>query len=888
MKLFNFEDQFEKDFENYSRFDEYGLRNLVSHLIKSGRDFEACRILIGNRAWREMNLLRLGNIFGYNANLNLIISRQPSETNIDLLVLLSLANQLGESSIEIYSDTDLQTLIYLGEIEKAKQYANARGANFKKVISKINIANTLIKNGINDAKVIIEETGSLVRSVIDPWERLSAFSAYINILVIADLIGQALELRFEINNVDFRSDINLLLASKCLEQDDQTTAKILFEELYKIVEYYLNIRGYSVDKNVEMLVEMANCMAENGVSHLSSKVNILSILELAEVQVENHKKQGSGGSLIRALGLLGLAHQKCQGFLQSREETIFEEAINLAIKTRRDQYGISSLVEILASVERNHQAESIIEFYEGSDSIQRSSIMGLLNVKFEKGDFVNIEKLMSKLSNKDDQEIMLNNWAVSLAKHGLFDEARSLLDKIEGFEVAANCASALAFEYAKSSQESAREKANKLFKFSQEKKVMGNQYSIYHLVALCNVTILVSAWSMEKAQELMRYINQLLNYINLYDRRNYERAAFEYCRAAILTENRQLAQKHIFNLSEIWRKDAVELLCQELVEIQQLETAIELVDQYMENYSRASDLLHIKVDLYIRANKTEIAKLEIKKLYGWMQEKAYSQLVRHLVQTGRIDEALEVITYIEDDVYRHIVGCNFAKEQISLGNMKFVHFFETAKDCLIKLEEGALKGTALRKLAGLIRESGFHDYGELKQIYELALESAKSIETRKSRIHALKSIGVELKRGGYEKWEEAFHQVILEANNVTGAEKKGEILRDLVPYLVEGNAFELAKDVVRMIPNSEFREWEWRDCAIRDYVKGIALDNRVHEALEELNERDFDEWLEIVTEWLVDSTGIEYHDLGINELTKNLVRISAWERPYWAEVNNYL
>ncbi|MDZ8189057.1 MAG: NB-ARC domain-containing protein [Nostoc sp. ChiSLP02] len=109
--------------------DSYFFENLAYHLHESGRKEELYKLLTKCSDWMEAKYIACTGDTAYVADLELAISdfADPLEAN-QLLTLIQLqtARQVVNQRVTNYSDTDLETLVWLGRETEAIGYARLR------------------------------------------------------------------------------------------------------------------------------------------------------------------------------------------------------------------------------------------------------------------------------------------------------------------------------------------------------------------------------------------------------------------------------------------------------------------------------------------------------------------------------------------------------------------------------------------------------------------------------------------------------------------------------------------------------------------------------------------------------------------------------------------
>ena len=127
--MLNAENQTEVDLARFLQADEYALHHLARHLHKAGEQEKLYRLLIGNKAWMEAKVARLGGPTDYIAELILAIgdfADPVSPSQLEILTQLYAARHTAASEEAILTDAELATLVFLGCYEQAKSNADLR------------------------------------------------------------------------------------------------------------------------------------------------------------------------------------------------------------------------------------------------------------------------------------------------------------------------------------------------------------------------------------------------------------------------------------------------------------------------------------------------------------------------------------------------------------------------------------------------------------------------------------------------------------------------------------------------------------------------------------------------------------------------------------------
>src|SRR5262249_52410349 len=109
--------------------DGYLYTHLAYHLLAGGRKEELCTLLTASSAWLEAKFLALNGDISYAADVNLAMTAyEGAVTATELLQLAQLvvARQVVQQRVRIYTDIDLETLVFLRRDEEAVSYARLR------------------------------------------------------------------------------------------------------------------------------------------------------------------------------------------------------------------------------------------------------------------------------------------------------------------------------------------------------------------------------------------------------------------------------------------------------------------------------------------------------------------------------------------------------------------------------------------------------------------------------------------------------------------------------------------------------------------------------------------------------------------------------------------
>ena len=109
--------------------DGYLYTHLAYHLLAAGRKDELCTLLTGSPSWMEAKFFVLGSDMSYAADVDLTMTAfEGAADSKGLLQLAQLvaARQVVQQRVSLYTDTDLETLVWLGRDAEAVSHARLR------------------------------------------------------------------------------------------------------------------------------------------------------------------------------------------------------------------------------------------------------------------------------------------------------------------------------------------------------------------------------------------------------------------------------------------------------------------------------------------------------------------------------------------------------------------------------------------------------------------------------------------------------------------------------------------------------------------------------------------------------------------------------------------
>jgi tetratricopeptide (TPR) repeat protein len=169
--------QWSEAYMNLNRpVDPQVLRQLAWHLERGGQYQKLYALLLDSPSWLEKKLSHFGSNDSYVEDLQIALKTLPVISDPQQALIcaqLHVARQVARTAGELYTDTDFQTLTWLGQEQLAVAYASARGDTIARFEGLLAIWESQLERGSTDRLLLFKifDTSHLIG---DTLRRISA------------------------------------------------------------------------------------------------------------------------------------------------------------------------------------------------------------------------------------------------------------------------------------------------------------------------------------------------------------------------------------------------------------------------------------------------------------------------------------------------------------------------------------------------------------------------------------------------------------------------------------------------------------------------------------------------------------------------------------------
>ncbi len=352
--------------KSWEKCDAYGLNYLAAHLFecRGTEEIQKLKTLIGEE-WMRARFKRNGYSYsGFLSDLELAWQAALSEDQIDHLafIRMQMARQVVNRQASIFTDTDLQTLVWLHREEEALAYARLRHLPWEKFDGVLTIYNTLeerniIENAGRNHEALLKEAENLAYSIEDNYWKAPVLCNLAIALYQAGRQSEAERLARSIAEVERREKAFQAMTRPSQTPEDNVDLETWLE--------YTNLLARQISKEedreraeelrrdlAEQLRELAIAMKKNGDNRATS---IFKKTFEAGNALENlvHRTE-----VIRELAL---AMSQCK---EGEANKIFDHALAVAYSIEGYKYrteALNAIAVVLLASEKKKEAEEVLD-----------------------------------------------------------------------------------------------------------------------------------------------------------------------------------------------------------------------------------------------------------------------------------------------------------------------------------------------------------------------------------------------------------------------------------------------------------------------------------------------------------------------------------------------
>ena len=265
--------------------NKYGLLHLAKHLNAAGREQELDNLLTASPKWMNEKFKVFSSDLPYIEDLKLAINRFSDPLDSDELLTLTklyTASLVVHQRANIYQDTDLKTLVWLGrKTEEALSYARLRANPEQKLTSLLTIYNALQDTKQSNSAVLDEATKVAREEIEDSSWSTPSLRDLVIALIQAGRLSEAEEISQKIRNDSFEKvEVWGELATALGKNQETEKANYLFKEAEAIT-------GKIEDSSLkfEALLYLATALAKTG--EIEKANHLFSVAEDLTEKIES-------------------------------------------------------------------------------------------------------------------------------------------------------------------------------------------------------------------------------------------------------------------------------------------------------------------------------------------------------------------------------------------------------------------------------------------------------------------------------------------------------------------------------------------------------------------------------------------------------------------------
>jgi tetratricopeptide (TPR) repeat protein len=651
-----------------SQLDLYGLFHLAYHLHEAGYRRELYALLTSSPHWMNRKFIAFTSDTAYVADLDLALSDFSDPLTADdvpMWVKLHTARHVVNARVSSYSDTALQTLVWLGRGSEAVAQARLRHGAEDRFRGLLAVYDALREREQSESS-LLSESREVARSIEDNFERQRTLSELAKALAKAWRYEEAEEVAHSIEDNEQRSRALGELARALAKAGDENRANALFDEAEEVARsieaspaYFLSITDSGVfisyDKRSRVLKDLAKALAEAEryeraqevarsieIGHWSSKAHCELEKALAQAgryeeaqEVARSLQEDYWRWLARRKALMELPSTPAQaGRYEEAEEVARSHAEEVARSIREDvrRWG-SELSEALGELAK---------------ALAKAGDENRANALFDEA-----EEVARSIEDYDSQ---MSPWAFrrlaeALAQAGCHEKAEEVAHSIEDNEQRSRALIELARALAKAGDEN---RANALFDEAEEvaRSIEKNFWQMYWRRRLAEALAQVGRY--EKAQEVARSMedNEQRSGALIELARALAKAGDENRANALFDEAQEVARPRGSRHDDYYRSKALSDVAEALAQAGCYEKAQEVALSIEDNLYRSGALIELARALAKAGDENRANAL-----FDEAQEVApsvdvLSDVAEALAQAGRYEKGLEVALSIEHNYWR--------------------------------------------------------------------------------------------------------------------------------------------------------------------------------------------------------------------------------------------
>ncbi|MCZ7572053.1 MAG: hypothetical protein M5U01_26175 [Ardenticatenaceae bacterium] len=827
---------------DWHRCDRYGLNSLATHLLESGQTGRLLALI--SEEW--MHSRYRGSAYTYTdflADVDLAWRAALAGGRVDpvALVRLHMARQAVSEQVSVYTDTDLETLVWLGRANEALAHARLRHELGRKLLALFTVYSALKqRDQLNSS--LLNEVYDIACGLQDDSLRAAALSDLAGALAQVGRFNEAKAVAYSIQDDSLRAAALSDLAG--------ALAQVGRFEAAEVVARSIQGDGW----RARALWELASVLARAGDSRASGVFEEAEVLtrsiqddlprtwalsDLALAQVGRFKEAEAVARSIQGDRLRARALSELAGALaragDSRAGDVFEAAEAVAHSLQDDSLraeALHALAGALAQGGRFEAAEAVARSIPDEQG-RAAALRELAGALAQVDRFEAAEVVARSIPDEQGRAAALSDLAGALAQGGRFEAAeavaRSILD--DGSRVGA------LWELASVLARAGDSRAGRIFDEVEAvaRSIPNNEGRAEALSELAGALIQVGRFG--QAEAVAR---------SLQDDSLRARALREFAEALLQASRFGQAEAVARSIqADSLRAEALHTLAGALAQAGRFEAAEAVACSIPDEQGRAAALRELagalaRVGDDRASGVFEAAEAVARSLpYDWERAEALHTLAGALAQAGRFEAAEAVARSLQDD---------------------------------------SLRARALRELAGALARVGDD---RASGVFEAAEAVARSLPDDQQRAWALRELARALAQGG------RFGQAEAVARSIPDEQGRAAALRELAGALARvgddraSGVFEAAEAVARSIQN----DWG-RASALRELADALAQAGRFDEALLTLSPRSLDESLQAMANW---APSFEEIAPGSSlAVLREATRVAGWVRPDWRRVSELL
>jgi hypothetical protein len=720
---------------NRASIDAYGLNNLCTHLVATGRLDELLMLI--DEPWMRARQEQGGGTFGgYQADVDLAwqaVLAGPSPS-IDSLVCLKAAALLVQEQVSVYDKNELVLLVRLGRLGEASAHARLRSDPSKRFEALLSIARCLLKEQlpsapqVADARQAANQIGDLLERVRSLWYLIAALGPY-DSAAADEILGDALHCLQTMQDPEQRAQaqcrvVDALAALNRLD-DAEEMAMAIDDSLQWAFALKAVAIGVAKSGDFQRAMYLAARVTEHSGVLSKSAIERIGAETLADI------------ALAQALA----KHPDAAATFAAAEHAARQ------IGTDKDDVWDrnDALYDLAHALIRAGELAEAIRVANSIENWQRDrSLVELVDVHATSDDFATASTLEESIADADWRPIAQGRLATAYASVGRYDEALAIHDKLRTESDRVRSLITIAAALRKYGDTRAEHLLAEATARSERLEGAERATAFAHLTR-----VLLDAGDIPQAADAFRRIHP--DHVIGRDARRYAVAlrSFATALASIADPHTddlvRMARRSIRGLNSLWRDGEECEFAIALAEVGRVDHAWELLDANRNDLQRGTTWLRLAAQLAdcgdTRADKAFERALAVTSAIpnNTVREDELVQLVGTLERTRRLAIMEQVAAMIRDARRRCAVLTRLALCRWETDPIASRKLFEDAEQTAWAEWAEYSRGEALLDVVAGLAES---------RQFDEAYRVVATIDSGHSRMTALARLGSSLMHAG--------------------------------------------------------------------------------------------------------------------------------------------